>query len=227
MIASPLADDPGLRPPAARLRHDRVAFGPVRRPAANLDDGGVARRRGQETVRDMLLSLGVVMAGVLVFAVFVMPRGDREPAVKVVDTTVPVASFAGQAPFDLLAPRGLPAAWKPTSVRARTPSGGTSDADVAELTIGFVVDEPDDQRYAVFAASNAPDVVQRLLGDRPITDSRVVDGVSWDERRADSGHLAFTRKVGGATFLVEDGGGTGGAGVDDLVRLAASLRPVG
>jgi hypothetical protein len=177
----------------------------------------------------MVLSLGVVMAGVLVFAVFVMPRGDREPAVKVVDTAVPVVSFAGQAPFGLLAPRGLPATWKPTSVRARVPSGGTGgtgDAEVAELTIGYVVDEPDDQRYAVFAASNAPDVVQRLLGDRPITDSRVVDGVRWDERRADSGRLAFTRTVGGATFLVDDGGGTGGAGPDDLVRLAASLRPV-
>ncbi len=174
----------------------------------------------------MLLSLGVVMAGVFLFAIFVMPRGDREPAVKVVDTTLPLTSFAGQAPFDLLAPAGLPETWKPTSVRARLPSGGTSEGDTAEITIGYVVDEPDNQRYAEFAASNAPDVVQRLLGDRPITGSRVVGGVTWDERRADSGHLALTRVAGDTTFLVDDGDGKGAAAEDDLVRLAASLRPV-
>jgi hypothetical protein len=175
----------------------------------------------------MLLSLGVVMAGVLVFVIFVMPRGDREQAVKVVDTTVPLTSFAGQAPYELLAPAGLPEAWKPTSVRSRvSSSSGASGGDVAEITIGFVVDEPANRRYAVFAASNAPDVVQRLIGDRPVTDSRLIGGLQWDERRADSGHLAFTRTVGDVTFLVDDGGGSGGATEDDLVRLAASLRPV-
>jgi hypothetical protein len=165
------------------------------------------------------------MAGVLLFVIFVMPRGDREPPVKVVDTTLALTSFAGQAPFALLAPAGLPPTWKSTSVHAQLPSVGTSDGRTAELDIGYVVDEPGNQRFAEFATSNAPDVAQRLLGDRPVTGHRVVDGVTWDERRDAAGHLALTRVVGGTTYVVDDGGGSGGATEDDLTRLAGSLRP--
>jgi hypothetical protein len=184
---------------------------------------------------DMVLSLAVVMAGVLIFVIFVVPRGDREPVIKVVETTAPLAAFARQAPYDLLTPTGLPPAWKATSVRTHLPSGpsgrtsppgGTSDQNAAEVTIGYVIDEPNHRRFASFASSNASDAVQRLLGDRPVTGEQVVDGVTWQRRDDGGGHLALTRTSGEVTVIVEDGGGEGGAVEDDLVRLAASLRPI-
>jgi hypothetical protein len=185
----------------------------------------------------MVLSLAVVMAGVLIFVIFVMPRGDREADVKVVETTAPLAAFARQAPYEVVTPAGLPLTWKATSVRTRLPSsgtspsgstgssGGTSDDNLAEVTIGYVIDEPDQRRFASFVSSNAPDAVQRVLGDRPVTGEQVVDGMAWQRRSDGDGHLALTRTSGEVTVIVEDGGGEGGAVEDDLVRLAASLRP--
>src|SRR3954447_10213638 len=78
----------------------------ARRPA-DRDDRGVARARGQETVRDMVLSLAVVMAGVLVFFIFVMPRGHGQPVRVISDASTSVQSFARQAPYPVLAPTGL------------------------------------------------------------------------------------------------------------------------
>lgn len=174
----------------------------------------------------MALSLAVVMAGVLVFVIFVMPRGDREPDVKVVETTAPVAAFARQAPYSVTAPADLPPTWKATSVRVTDPPDSSDDGDVAEFTIGYVIDEPDHRRFAMFASSNAPDAVARMLGNRPVTGQQVVDGTTWDRRGDDADHLALTRTNEGVTVIVTDGAGEGGAVEDDLVRLAASLRPV-
>jgi Protein of unknown function (DUF4245) len=174
----------------------------------------------------MMLSLAVVMAGVLLFVIFVMPRGGDEQPIKVVDTSVSLSSFARQAPYRVLAPAGLPAQlWKPTSIRATLPTGGTGDGEIAEITIGYVIDRKQDH-FARFSLSNAPDAVHQLLGDRPVTGSTVLDGVSWQERRDEGGHLALTRTVAGVTAVVDDGAGAGAAGADDLATLAGSLRPV-
>jgi hypothetical protein len=174
----------------------------------------------------MVLSLSVVMAGVLLFVIFVMPRGGDEQPIKVVDTGVPLSSFARQAPYRVLAPAGLPAQlWKPTSIRAKLPTGGTGDRDVAEITIGYVIDRKHD-RFARFSLSNAPDAVHQLLDDRPVTGNTVVGGVSWQERRDSGGHLALTRTAAGVTAVVDDGGAAGAAGADDLATLAGSLRPL-
>lgn len=173
----------------------------------------------------MVLSLAVVMAGVLVFVFFVMPSGRDETAVKVVETTAPMESFARQSPYAPLGPTGLPAYWKATSIRLTVPTGGTSDGDTAEATIGYVVDRHD-RTFARLMESNAPDAVQKKLGDRPVTGSVQVDGIPWQERRDDDGHLAITRTDGGVTTIVDDGAGKGGANHADLIVLAESLRPV-
>ncbi|WP_462187146.1 MULTISPECIES: DUF4245 domain-containing protein [unclassified Frankia] len=185
----------------------------------------MARRRGQETIRDMALSLAVVMAGVLLFVIFVMPRGSDEPTVKVVATSEPMAAFARQAPYSPLGPAGLPSYWKPTSIRLTLPTGG-ADGGPAEATIGYVVDRPDHRTFARFVESNAPTAVQRILGNRPANGTVDVEGVAWQQRRDGDGHLALTRTDGGVTVIVDDGGGKGGANQADLVTLAASLRPV-
>ncbi|WP_131784820.1 DUF4245 domain-containing protein [Protofrankia symbiont of Coriaria ruscifolia] len=182
----------------------------------------MARRRGQETIRDMALSLGVVMAGVLLVALF-MPRSDGDP-VHPVDTAVPLTAFTRSAPFDVLAPMDLPAHWKATSVRTSGPSGTTRTKTV-ELTIGYVVDRPNNRTYTQLNEGNAVDAVKRVLGDRPVTGTVEVAGQPWQERRDDAGHLALTRQAGDVVLIVSDGGGKGAASASDLGILAASLRP--
>jgi hypothetical protein len=182
----------------------------------------MARRRGQETIRDMVLSLAVVAIGVLLFAVF-LPRGGT--AVKVVETAQPVQEFARHAPYGTLAPRGLPSYWKATSVRAVSPGASPSGANVAELSIGYVVDQHP-RTFARLDETNAPDGVDRLLGERAPARPVVIAGRSWDSRPDDSGHNALTRTVNGATVIVSDGGGKGGATMAQLSALAAALAPV-
>jgi len=181
----------------------------------------MARRRGQETLRDMGLSLGVVLVGVLLFAVF-LPRGGS--AVKVVDVTQPVNQFARHSPYETLAPRGLPAVWKPTSVRAVSPGASPAGANVAEISIGYVVDVSP-RTFARLDETNAPDGVDRILGERPVTSTVTIAGQAWGSRPDDSGHNALTRTTGGATIIVSDGGGKGGATMAQLSELAAALAP--
>ncbi|WP_239308412.1 DUF4245 domain-containing protein [Frankia sp. Cj3] len=181
----------------------------------------MARRRGQETIRDMLLSLGVVMAGVALFTLF-MPRGDADSVVAV-DTAAPLAAFARVAPFGVAEPTGLPGYWKATSIRTQAPPGA-SRADVIELRIGYVVDRPGNRTYAQLNQGNARDAVKRVLADRPVTGTVDLAGAPWQERRDDAGHLALTRQVGDVILIVSDGGGRSGASLTDLGTLAASLR---
>ncbi|CAI7973712.1 conserved hypothetical protein [Frankia sp. Hr75.2] len=186
----------------------------------------MARQRGQETVRDMVLSLAVVLAGVAVFYVFVMPHGGEDPEVKVVDTESTLVPYARQAPYPASAPQDLPDFFKPTSIRMKLPSGGTSDGDTTQITIGYVIDRPGDRTYTRFIQSNAPDAVQAILGDRPTTGAVSVAGEEWDERRDSDGHLAITRVAEGVTTIVDDGGGPGAADRADLETLAAAVRPL-
>jgi hypothetical protein len=185
------------------------------------------QRRGQETIRDMVLSLAAVMAGVLVFVIFVMPRGGDETAVKMVATAEPMAAFARQAPYTPLAPAGLPALWKPTSIRLTVPAGGSDGGTTAEAAIGYVIDRPGNRTYARLRESNAPDAVQKLLGNRPARGTADVDGVAWQLRPDDSGNVAITHTDGGVTVVIDDGDGkAGGATQADQIALARSLRPV-
>jgi hypothetical protein len=171
----------------------------------------------------MVLSLAVVMAGVLAFFVFVIPHGNGSQPVTVVDgADVSVASFARQAPYPVLAPRGLAASlWKPTSLRVQGP-GTSADATQASMTIGYVIDRPNDRTFARFEVTNQPDAVQTLLGDRPATGHQTIAGRIWEQRAGD-GHLALTLATGGATVIVDDGGGSGGASPADLTALAESV----
>lgn len=170
----------------------------------------------------MVLSLAVVLVGVLVFFVFGMPHGSEEPDVKVVDTEIPLASFARGAPYQAAAPTGLPDYWKPTSIRVQLPDEGGKDG-IAQVTIGYVVDRPDDRRFARYVQSNDPDVVEKILDGHEITGSVEIAGQTWEERRDGDDHLAFTRTADGVTMIIEDGG-KGGADQPDLETLAEAVR---
>lgn len=170
----------------------------------------------------MILSLGVLLVGVVLF-VALLPKHDRDP-VREVDVVPQLDVLARAAPYPVLAPRGLPPEWRPTSIRTTVPE--TRTGGTAELTIGYVVDRPS-RTYAELDESNAPPeaFLRRELGDRPVTGSVRVGAVTYEERRDTAGHLALTRTANGVTVVVSDGGGRGGASREDLLVLAGSLRP--
>ncbi|MFJ3666138.1 DUF4245 domain-containing protein [Streptomyces sp. NPDC090106] len=70
----------------------------------------------QKTVRDMVLSLGLisVMAGIIYLFI---PHDDSAPEVKTVDYRVELLTARRAAPYPVLAPSGLADTWKATSVR--------------------------------------------------------------------------------------------------------------
>jgi hypothetical protein len=70
----------------------------------------------QKTVRDMVLSLGLISLAAGVIYVFV-PHDDSEPDVRRVDYRVELLTARRAASYPVAAPEGLPDTWKATSVR--------------------------------------------------------------------------------------------------------------
>ncbi|MCT9078979.1 DUF4245 domain-containing protein [Streptomyces fulvoviolaceus] len=70
----------------------------------------------QKTVRDMILSLGLIGIAAAVIYVFI-PHDDSAPEVKKVDYRVELLTARRAASYPVAAPEGLTADWKATSVR--------------------------------------------------------------------------------------------------------------
>ncbi|MFF3844892.1 DUF4245 domain-containing protein [Streptomyces sp. NPDC002328] len=71
-----------------------------------------------QTVRDMVLSLGLIMVAGLVMYLFI-PHDDSPPETKAVDYRVELLTARRAASYPVAAPEGLPSTWKATSVRFR------------------------------------------------------------------------------------------------------------
>ena len=75
----------------------------------------------KKTVRDMLLSMAVIALPVVAIVMF-FPHDSKKPedAVRTVDYSIPLAQARRDTalPFTPLAPEGLPAGWRATSVHA-------------------------------------------------------------------------------------------------------------
>ncbi|MFE0510348.1 DUF4245 domain-containing protein [Streptomyces sp. NPDC058964] len=70
----------------------------------------------QKTVRDMILSLGLIGIAAGVIYLFV-PHDDHAPDIKRVDYSVELLTARRAATYPVAAPEGLPETWKATSVR--------------------------------------------------------------------------------------------------------------
>ena len=83
------------------------------------DDRRVAGSNGkQKTVRDMILSLGLIGIAAALVYVFI-PHDDHAPDIKRVDYRVELLTARRAASYPVAAPEGLPGTWKATSVRFR------------------------------------------------------------------------------------------------------------
>ncbi|MEU3978655.1 DUF4245 domain-containing protein [Streptomyces sp. NPDC026672] len=70
----------------------------------------------QKTVRDMILSLGLIGIAAGVIYLFI-PHDDHAPDIKRVDYRVELLTARRAASYPVAAPEGLPGTWKATSVR--------------------------------------------------------------------------------------------------------------
>lgn len=178
------------------------------------DDGVMAsgsKRRGFESVGDMVLSLAVVL-GVVAVVVLLNLRNDPAP-VKTVDYRGAAVQARSLASYDVLVPDGLGPTWRATSARSERVGGAV------EWHVGFVTPS---SAYAGLEQSDGASAkfVDRFAdGARP-AGSTTLAGRQW--RRLEGGHpeaRALVSTRAGVTTVV-----AGGASWLELDDLAGSLR---
>lgn len=175
------------------------------------DHGGVAGTRSrQQTVRDMFLSMGVIVAvaGVVYIA---NPHDEDADPLKAVDYRVELTTAQRAAPYPVVAPEGLPETWKPTSVSYARLDGNS-------WHLGFL--DPDREYVAVEQSTDpAAKYIAEVTHDAKDTGkSARVGGEAW-QRWEGPKYDALVRTADGATTVV-----TGTAPYERLVEMAEALE---
>ncbi|WP_326785732.1 DUF4245 domain-containing protein [Streptomyces sp. NBC_00151] len=170
----------------------------------------MAGTKGKQSVRDMILSLGLIglMAGVIYIFI---PHDDSEPDLKRVDYKVELLTARRAASYPVAAPEGLPSAWKATSVRY---DGSEFDA----WHLGFQA--PDGQYVAVEQSTQRPAVFidTASQGARQTKATQRIGDRTWQRYEGDH-YDALVLQDKGATTVVT---GTGSFGT--LVKMAEALK---
>jgi len=175
------------------------------------------QRMQRFTAANMVRSLLPLIVICLVLVIFPTLRQNASDPVREVDLTSSERATAELAGYPLLVPRGLPDAWRPTSVR--TNAGSASAGDPVTLQIGWYTPE---EEYAAYVVGDDPrdPALDDVLAGATDAGTQEIDGETWQRRTTERGETALTRDDGSATLLV-----TGSAGDDELTTLAASLEP--
>jgi hypothetical protein len=177
------------------------------------------KRRGYETVRDMVLSLAVILAGVVGF-VALQPKHDHDP-VPVVDYKPEVALLSRNAPYPVFIPDPLPPGWQVNYARIAT-------AGTAQLHMGFVLDR---KRFAQLDETDRAEQGFLDAAKVPAQPAGTVTaaGQTYEVRRDGTGPgstVALVRNLpDGALLTLSNGGIDNAASVEELTSLAAALRP--
>jgi Protein of unknown function (DUF4245) len=170
------------------------------------------KKRGTEVVSDMLRSLAVV--GVIIVPLwFIIPHHTKQH-VTVIDYSTALSETRRVSAHPVLAPQGLPSAWRATSVSS---SGGSGKPVVFHL--GFVTPAGD---YAAVEESDGPSAAYlvTLEGKAPRTLTPVrVGAVAWRQLQGADGRIALVSTSSPMTVVVK-----GTAHLPELATLAASLR---
>jgi hypothetical protein len=168
------------------------------------------KKRGTEVVSDMLRSLAVV--GVVIVPLWLLIPHHSKQKVTVIDYSAALSQARRLSPQPLLAPAGLPAGWRVTSVST---AGGGGKPVVFHL--GYVTPQT---QYASLEESTDPAFVRTLEGKAPVPLASVdVHGVAWRQVRGSDGRLALVSPQQPLVVVVK---GTGT--LAELTTLASSLR---
>lgn len=167
------------------------------------------RPRGLETVGDMVRSLGIVVAVILVLVYLAQPPDSDEARIRPVSPAGDIRAYREAVP-GVPVPGALPQGWVATS--------SAYDPQLRSLRIGWVT--PSEQ-YAEFDALPGTDVFD-VVGDTEEAGSEVVEGLTWQLlREKEDGSLSLVRRVGDATLVVGSLRAT--ASVAELRVLAGAL----
>ncbi|MGI5137317.1 MULTISPECIES: DUF4245 domain-containing protein [unclassified Streptomyces] len=164
----------------------------------------------QKTVRDMILSLGLIglMAGVIYLFI---PHDDHAPDLKRVDYRVELLTARRAASYPVAAPEGLPDTWKATSVRFQ---GDESDA----WHLGF--QDPAGQYVAIEQSTQKPSafIDEASQGAHETKATQEIGGRVW-QRYTGGRYDALVLKDKGSTTVV-----AGTASFAQLAKMAQALR---
>ncbi|MCX2969109.1 MULTISPECIES: DUF4245 domain-containing protein [Streptomyces] len=175
---------------------------------------GVATTRGKKTVRDMVLSMGLISLCAGVVYLFGVPHDEDQDPVREIDYRAELLTAERAAPYPLLAPEGLDERWRATSVYYR----GQSDLG-AVWHLGF--HDPDVEYAAVEQSDGEPErfIADATRGAEATGATVDVDGAAW-ERYEGPKYDALVRAADGHTSVV-----TGTAPFERLAELARALEP--
>ena len=184
-------------------------------PAAALPP--VKRKRGLESLSDMVRSLGVVM--IIVFGIWFFaqaPASDKKTE-RDINPAVDVRSFTGVVPMALVpAPSLLPSGWRATV--------SAYESEPNRLRIGYLTA---DNHYAEYAAVSGPaasyvaDLTDRGAPVRTVQ----IGGQPWELVQDSAGRQSLVRAEGPLTVIV--GTLRNNATLDELTALAGGLRKFG
>jgi hypothetical protein len=172
-----------------------------------------ADKRGNTTVKDLILSLAVLGVVVAVIYLFI-PHDSKADPVKPIGYSVELAQARRDAPYKVAGPEGLSARWRATSV-----TYNAADPHNVTWHVGFV--DPEQQYVAVEQSNGDADPFIKevtLKAHRDGTRTVSAGGQVW-ERYAGTRYNALVRKEPGVTTIVL------GTGPDSqLTQMAAALR---
>ncbi|MBB5117245.1 hypothetical protein AF335_25760 [Streptomyces eurocidicus] len=173
----------------------------------------MAARSGKaQTVRNMVLSLAVVIPVAFVSYAF-LPHDESNDPVKTVGYRVELDTARRAAPYAVAAPEGLAEGWRATSVSYR--AGGK---DGSTWHLGFL--DPQKEYVAVEQSDGpAAEFIDEVSRRAERTDStQKVGDTSW-RRYAGEKYNALVREERGVTTVV-----TGTAPFGRLAEMAAALK---
>jgi hypothetical protein len=168
------------------------------------------KRRRPATVRDMLLSLGVVGAAIGLF-VLLLPQTAHQKVTPV--EYLPVArALASESKLPIFVPDPPPPGWQANYVHV----GSEPDA----LHVGFVLDAKTFAQLDETARPNTAFFEKAHVSDQPSADT-----AGGYQVRREGKHVALLRQLpGGGVLTISDGGTSSGASLDQLLTLARSLH---
>ena len=181
---------------------------------------GRRNARLKQTVRDMVLSMIVVLAVVGVIMLIAW-RPDPDP-VKVVDPQMYVSAAASQTEYEVVAPKGLGSGWRATSVRLEPVA---ESLGVPVLHIGFVT--PEDQyarlaevKYPLGVGTADEQLLSSLADGIELAGVRAIEGTTWMAGESSEGRALALLGEGRAVVI------SGTAEWSEMEQLARSLEAV-
>ncbi|MFF0010249.1 DUF4245 domain-containing protein [Streptomyces sp. NPDC005374] len=164
----------------------------------------------QKTVRDMILSLGLIGIAAAVIYVFI-PHDDSAPDVQKVDYRVELLTARRAASYPVAAPEGLSADWKATSVRFQADEFDAWHLGFQAPGGEYVQIEQSTQKQSTFAD-------EASQGGAATKQTQEIAGRTWT-RYTGGRYDALVHSGDGATTVVA---GTGSFA--QLTEMAKSLR---